>query len=373
MSPELPAGDHTYTAVAKEESLLGNAEGESATRTFTVDTLAPTVSLNQPASLSKNRTPTFSGSASENSKVVVHIYEGTTEVENVSTTASGGSWSTGALSPPLAAGDHTYTAVAKEESLLGNPEGESATRTFTVYTLPPTVSLSQPTTPTNNRTPTFSGSASAATEVVVHIYEGPTAEGTEISKATASGTEGTWTSGTANPALATGEHTYTAVATQTSPLGNPEGKSNTVTFTVNTEPPKVELSKSSVAEESNDRKPTFSGTASASTEVVVHVYEGPTPSGTEVAKVGTAGTGGAWSSGPVTPELASTGKHTYTAIATQISPLGNGEGKSRAVTFIVNDEPPTVTLNEVVEAVKEPPTRVRRVLERQHRNRDPRL
>ena len=85
---------------------------------------------------------------------------------------------------------------------------------------------------------------------------------------------------------------------------------------------------------------------------MVHVYEGPTPSGTEVAKVGTAGTGGAWSSGPVTPELASTGKHTYTAIATQISPLGNGEGKSEAVTFIVNDEPPTVTLNEVAKLSK---------------------
>jgi hypothetical protein len=345
VSPELPAGDHTYTAVAKEESLLGNLEGESATRTFTVDTSPPTVTLNQPASPSNDRKPSFSGKASENSKVIVHVFEGTTEVASVSTTASGGSWASGALSSELAAGDHTYTAVAKEESLLGNPEGESVVATFTVDTLPPTVSLSQPASPSSDRTPTFSGSATASTEVVVHIYEGTTAGGTEVAKATASGTEGAWTSGAASPALATGEHTYTAVATQKSPLGNPEGASGQVTFTVNTNPPAVTLTESSVSKESNDRKPTFSGTASASSEVVVHVYEGTKPEGTEVAKATAAGTEGAWTSGAVTPELAAV-KHVYTAIATQTSPIGNGEGRSKPVTFTVNTEPPTVTLSE---------------------------
>ena len=39
------------------------------------------------------------------------------------------------------------------------------------------------------------------------------------------------------------------------------------------------------------------------------------------------------------------GEHTYTAVATEVSPLGNPEGKSEAVTFIVNTNPPLVTLN----------------------------
>jgi len=39
-----------------------------------------------------------------------------------------------------------------------------------------------------------------------------------------------------SPELLTGDHTYTAVATEISPLGNPEGKSNPRTFTVDTEP-----------------------------------------------------------------------------------------------------------------------------------------
>ena len=74
-----------------------------------------------------------------------------------------------------------------------------------------------------------------------------------------------------SPELPVGDHNYTAVATEASPLGNPEGKSNTVSFTVNTEPPKVELNPASVEQESNDRTPSFKGTASASTEVVVRV------------------------------------------------------------------------------------------------------
>ncbi len=332
--------DGTYTAIAEQPELggLGPAQ-ESNAVTFTVDTLAPTVSLNQPASLSKNRTPTFSGSASENSKVVVHLYEGTTEVENVSTTASGGSWSTGALSPPLAAGDHTYTAVAKEESLLGNPEGESSTVTFTVDTTSPVVTLAQPTSPSKNRTPSFSGTGSASTEVVIHIYEGAKAEGTEASRATAAGTEGAWTSGDASPPLAAGEHTFTAVATQASPLGNPEGKSAPVTFTVDTNPPTVTLTQPTSP--SNNRKPTFSGKASEGSKVVVHVFEGPT----EVGSASTTASGGLWSTGALSPELPP-GDHTYTAVAKEESLLGNPEGESTVVSFTVDTDPPPVTLNQ---------------------------
>ena len=144
----------------------------------------------------ENRKPTFSGKASEGSKWSSMSFEGPTEVGSASTTASGGLWSTGALSPELPPGDHTYTAVAKEESLLGNPEGESTVVRFTVDTDPPPVTLNQPETPSSNRTPSFTGTAGAKTEVVVRIYEGTKAEGPEVSHATASGTEGAWTSST---------------------------------------------------------------------------------------------------------------------------------------------------------------------------------
>ena len=289
----------------------------------------------------------------------------------MSTTASGGTWSTRPASRPLAAGEHTYTAVAKEESLLGTRRRKLKGRSSS--TRPTIVTLNQPLSPSKNRTPTFSGSASAATEVVVHIYEGPTDEGTEISKATASGTEGTWTSGTANPALATGEHTYTAVAMQTSPLGNPrrreqncdvhgqhrtaEGRTQQIIRGGRIQRQETDLQRDGEREHRS----------------LWRTYTKDRRRAEPKSRSRTAGTGGAWSSGPVTPELASTGKHTYTAIATQISPLGNGEGKSKAVTFIVNDEPPDGHAERSGEAVKEPPTRVRRVLERQHRNRDPRL
>ena len=76
MSPELPVGEHTYTAVAKEESLAGNPEGVSPPVTFTIDTLPPAVQLDELPSPSTNGSPAFSGTASDHTPVTVKIYSG---------------------------------------------------------------------------------------------------------------------------------------------------------------------------------------------------------------------------------------------------------------------------------------------------------
>ena len=336
----LPAG--AYTAKAEQKELLGLGEtATTETVAFTVNTSPPVVTLVGPPTPSKNTTPAFSGTASEETEVVVHVFEGLTEVASASTTASGGKWLTGTLSPALPEGKHTFTAHATEKSGLGNGEGESATVSFEVNTEAPVVTLAQPTTPSKNTTPAFSGTASATTEVVVHIYEGTKAEGTQVSSAAATGTGGSWSSGSASPALTAGKHTFTAVATQESPLGNPEGKSGTVTFEVNTESPTVTLSQPVTP--SKNTVPQFSGTASATTQVVVHIYEGTKAQGIEVSTATAVGTGGGWSSGAASPALAS-GEHTYTALAEQESPIGNPAGKSGPVTFTVDTLPPTVTL-----------------------------
>ena len=130
---------------------------------------------------------------------------------------------------------------------------------------------------------------------------------------------GDWSSG--DVTLKSGEHKYTAVATQESPIGNGPGHSETVPFEVDTEPPKIVLNKPPA--ESNNTTPTFSGTTNAGTQVTVHVYEGTK----EVAKVTAqppAG-GGEWTSGHAT---LATGKHNYTAEATQESPIGNGRQRN---------------------------------------------
>ncbi len=85
-------GKHAFTAYATEKSAVGNADGKSETVAFEVDTEPPGVSIVGPPSPSNDTTPAFSGTASENTEVTVHVFEGADEVGSASTTASGGTW-----------------------------------------------------------------------------------------------------------------------------------------------------------------------------------------------------------------------------------------------------------------------------------------
>jgi hypothetical protein len=242
-NPTLASGRHTYTAVASQESSLGGPTGVSSPVMFTVDTTSPTVSLNQPASPSGDMTPSFTGSASDTAPIKVKIYAGGAATGTPVSTATapgptGGGWASGEASPALAAGKHTYTAVATQESSLGNAEGVSNPVTFMVDTAAPIVSLNQPTSPSGDMTPSFTGSASENTAVTVQIYAGATVKGVAVSTAMATGaTSGGWISGDASPALVDGQ--YTAVASQENLVeGHAHiGNSLPVTFTVDTAPP----------------------------------------------------------------------------------------------------------------------------------------
>ncbi len=340
-SPALANGE--YTAVASQPSSLGNPTGTSSPVTFTVNTSAPTVTLTSPKSPSNNTTPTFTGTASEGTTVAIQIYAGPAAkgavVAEATAAGTGGAWASGPANHALSSGQ--YTAIATQPSSFGNPAGVSAPVTFIVETASPKVTLSAPKSPSNDTTPSFTGTASDTTAVTVAIYAGPTATGTVLATATASPTAGNWTSADASPALASG--VYTATATQTSSAGNPAGVSAPVTFVVETASPRVTLT--APASASNNTTPSFSGTASDKTSVTVQIYAGSTATGPIVSTATAAGNGGAWTSGQVSPGLSS-GKNTYTAVATQESSLGNPAGVSAPVTFTVDTTPPTVTLNQ---------------------------
>ena len=203
------------------------------------------------------------------------------------------------------------------------------------------MTLNAPASPSNDQTPAFTGTASATTNVVVHIYEGTKAEGTQLASATVKGTGGAFTTGEAGPALPSGKRTFAAQATQESPLGNPEGKSNVVTFVVNTNPPTVTLN--AITTPTGNTTPSFSGTASETQPVTVKIYKGSEAKGTpfavaeapvELRKMG--------------PRQLHDGRSVegeYTAVALEPSSLGNAEGKSSAIKFVVITKPPTVTLD----------------------------
>jgi hypothetical protein len=327
-----------YTAIAKEASSLDNPTGASAPATFTVDTSAPAVTLDQPITPSNDATPSFTGTASETTPVTVRIYAGASAggvaVASATASGTGPAWTSTASAPSLL--DGQYTAVATQQSSLGNPDGVSEPVTFTVDTAPPAVTMSQPPARSNQTNPTFSGTATDTTPVTVKIHSGTTAAGAIVSSAQATVSGGAWTSARASPALASGQ--YTAVAEQASSLGNATGKSAAATFTVDTSSPTVTIV---APARSSNTTPTFSGTATESTEVVVHIYD---PSNREVSHAKASPHSGSWTSGKASPALSGAAV-TYTAVATEVSSLGNSPGSSARVSFEVDTEPPTVTLD----------------------------
>ena len=116
-------------------------------------------------------------------------------VQTLTTTRTGTSWAVNG-STPLA--DGTYTAQATQVDAAGN-SGASNTRTFTVDTTPPAVTLTAPadSARTNDTTPTYSGAAGNATgdsaSVTVTIYAGATATGSPVQTLIATRSGGTWT------------------------------------------------------------------------------------------------------------------------------------------------------------------------------------
>ena len=337
----------TGTSESENEyrAALSNADAASPTyssvATLTVNPPPrPTVTLNAPGSPSNNATPSFTGTASDTTQVVVHIYDSAHSEVSSATAGTGGNWTSNEASPALPSGD--YTADATQEGSFGAPEGTSNSVTFTVNTAPPTVTLHQPASPSNNTTPSLTGSASDATQVTVKIYEGTKAEGLVVSKATAMPHNGQWGSAALTPPLSNGKHVYTAIATQPSSLGNPEGASTPVTFTVDTNAPTVTLDQP--APRSNDASPSFTGSASDTTTISIYIYAGAKATGKSLSKATATPSGGNWTSGEAAPALPS-GKHTYTAVALQKSSLGNSDGSSSPATFTVDTDAPTVTLN----------------------------
>jgi hypothetical protein len=143
--------------------------------------------------------------------------------------------------------------MARQKSYLGNAEGHSEAERFRVERNPSTVVLRALPSPSPDVTPSFSGTASAAMPVTVHIYSGANEEGTEVLSVEAeSALEGDWATAALTEALEDGE--YTAVATQP-PLpelaGNREGKSEAIHFDVVSREPTVANVTSSVVEGGN--------------------------------------------------------------------------------------------------------------------------
>src|ERR1019366_4816237 len=271
--------DGTYTAQVSQEDEAGNV-GTSTAVTFTVDTVAPVVSINAVTPPTRNSTPTFTGVAGvlagDKASVVVTIHEGSsvagTVVETKAVSPSGSSWS----DTPPGLVDGTYTAQVTQEDQAGNV-GKSAPVTFTVDTKAPVVSIVAPASRIKESTPTLTGKLGTLSgddpSVLITIHEGGSVSDPVLgspSAALVNGSSWTYTA----PTLADG--TYTVQASQEDEAGN-LGKSVAVTFTVDTVAPVVSIEP--LASPTKDSTPTLTGAAGvlagdiASVTVTIYAVE----------------------------------------------------------------------------------------------------
>ncbi len=341
--------DGTYTAQAEQSDEAGNTT-KSTPSIFTVDTVAPAVSLAPVAALTNNPKPSFSGgagvAAGDIASVTLKIYSGESTsgmpLRSVPITPTGSTWSE-SITESLP--DGTYTVQAEQSDAAGNV-GKSGHPVFTVDTTPPAVSLSLVSTPTNNTEPSFTGNAGTAfgdnASVMLKIYSGASASGTPIHTLAATVSGSTWKA-TLTVAEALPEGTYTVQAEQSDKAGN-IGKSTSSTFAVYTTPPPLSLTP--VTSPTNDSTPSFSGAAGDAPIdipiVTLKIYAGASASGTPIKTVEVTPSGAAWKT-TLTEVLPD---HTYTAQAEQSDKAGNTT-KSAPSTFTVDTTPPTVSLSPV--------------------------
>ncbi len=358
----LPANAQ-YTAQVTQTDTAGNTGSNS--KTFVIDTAAPTPTITTPPAYLNSTTPTISGTggtqapdathSADDTTVTVQIYAGPTAtgpaLQTLTPTVTAGNWTTSAAALPANA---QYTAKVTQGDVAGN--NGTNTTTFVVDTAAPAPTVTAPAAFHNSTTPTISGTSGTqtadtthsadTTTVTVKLYAGPTPTGPALQTfSNLAAGSGTWT---ANAAALPANAQYTAQVTQTDTAGNTG--SNSKTFVIDTAAPAPTVTTPANGATGVALSPTFAGAAGAqvadtthsadSTTVTVNVYLGATTGGALVETLTPTATAGAWTA-TGTPLTLNT---QYTVQATQTDAAGN-TGTSAASTFTTGST--TVTKNLV--------------------------
>ena len=293
-SSALTNATHTITVTATDAA--GNVSVVSTTKTVTIDTIAPAAPSSPTLSaasdtgksstdrITKTTTPIITGT--NETKAIVTLYDGATQVGTKTTTATTYS----VTSSTLSSGSHTLTATATD--IAGNLGPASGGTTITIDTTAP-VAASAPTLTaasdtgvssvdriTKITTPTLTGTAEDG--VTVGLFDGVTASGAAV---TATG--GAYTATTAT--LTTGSHTITAVATDVA--GNVGPASPSTSVTIDTTAPTVTINQAAGQADPTTASP-INFTAVFSESVYGLTGSGVTLTGTATATTATLTGGG---------------------------------------------------------------------------------
>ncbi|WP_058959341.1 Ig-like domain-containing protein, partial [Type-E symbiont of Plautia stali] len=342
-TPILGQGPHSITAVVTDPA--GNSSTPSTPITFTVDTEVPdaagdlVLSTDQSGSAvpvtggtTNDTTPVLSGTAEPGSTITVS--DNGTPL-GTATVGTDGNW-TFTPETPLEPGDHSLTTTVTDPA--GNVSDPSTPIEFSVDTTPPDVvsdlvlSNNEGQSPveiaagaaTNDTTPALSGTADAEGSIIT-VYDGTTVLGSVVA-----GAGGSWTFTT--PTLSIGDHSLTVTVTDAA--GNVSAPSDSITFTVDTQPPAAasgllltngDDTAIATGGVTNDTTPVLSGNAEPGS--TVNVLDGTATIGTA-----TVGDDGTWT---FTPDPAlEAGNHSLSVTVTD--PAGNTGPASSAISFNID-------------------------------------
>ena len=317
-SSALTNGPHSVTATATDGA--GNTSPATAARSFTVNNTAPTIAVPTASGTVSTTNPLFSGTGTPNGTVVVK--EGSTTLCTATSDASG-NWSC-ASTVALSQGAHSVIASVTDGS---NNTLSSTAQPFSVDSIAPaTPVISTPATgPTNDSTPTISGTSEPNAKITV--TEGGTVLCTAIANAS-----GVWSCDPTTP-LSEGPHALSVVASDPASNTSPAAiRAFTVDTVAPTTPAVTAPTPGSVI---SDTTPTVTGTGEPG--ATVNVRDGAAGPVICTAVVDASGN---WSCTPTTP--LTEGPHTLSV--TQVDPSGNVSPATNVPVTIDSSVPLTPTV-----------------------------
>ena len=200
----------------------GNTSMDATVDELTIDTIAPTVPTVDFLTTNDN-TPTITGTADSANDLVV-VVDGVTYTEGDGNLTDNGD-NTWILVIPTPLADGTYDVMATTTDAAGNSSSDATTDELTIDTMAPTVPTVDFLT-TNDNTPTITGTADSADDLVI-VVDGVTY--TEGDGNLTDNGDNTWTLIIPTP-LADG--TYDVMVTATDAAGNSSSDATTDELTI---------------------------------------------------------------------------------------------------------------------------------------------